>query len=191
MEKISTYVKIPRERIGALIGPKGLIKEKVEEELYVRLQVDSETGRVMIVLSPDAQDPSLIFRAKELITAIGRGFSPGRAFRLIEDDDTILEIIDLREIVGSSHSDLNRLKGRIIGKEGKARKMIEDLTEAEVSVYGHTVSIIGSSEQVEVAREAIYILIRGRQHRTAYRFLQRKRRELKRKEMELWETKKQ
>ncbi len=187
MARPSTFVKVPRERIGALIGPNGRVKETVEKQLSVELQVDSQTGNVTITLSPTAEDPSLLFRAKETIIAIGRGFSPERAFRLVRDDDTILVVIDLRNIVGRSQSDIKRLKGRIIGKEGKTRRIIEELTDASVSVHGHTISIIGDMDQAEVAREAIQMLIKGSQHRTVYGFLHKKRRELKKKRFELWE----
>lgn len=188
MARASTYVKIPRERVGVLIGPDGRVKENVEKKLSVELQVNSETGGVEIMLSPNAQDPSLLFRAKEVVTAIGRGFSPERAFILMEDEEALLEVIDLREIMGKSPSDMKRLKGRIIGKDGKTRRIIEELTEAKVSVYGHTISIIGNTDEAEIAREAINMLLRGRQHRTVYRFLHGKRRELKKKKMELWEA---
>lgn len=189
MARPSTLVKVPRERIGALIGPNGRVKETVEKELSVEIQIDSQTGNITITLSPIAADPSLLFRAKEVITAIGRGFSPQRAFRLLQDDNTILVVIDLRDIVGKSQSDIKRLKGRIIGKEGKTRRIIEELTDASVSVHGHTISIIGDIDQAEVAREAIEMLLRGSQHRTVYRFLHRKRRDLKKKRLELWEPK--
>jgi len=185
--RASTFVKVPRERIGALIGPNGRVKESVEKELSVELQIDSQTGDITITLSPTAEDPSLLFRAKEVITAIGRGFSPERAFRLLQNDDAVLEVIDLRDIVGKSQSDMKRLKGRIIGEGGKTRRILEELTDASVSVHGHTVSIIGDMDQAEVAREAIQMLLRGSQHRTVYRFLHRKRRELKKKRLELWE----
>jgi rRNA processing protein Krr1/Pno1 len=56
---------------------------------------------------------------------------------------TSTTIIDLRLIFGRSESDIKRIKGRIIGTEGKTRKLIEELTEADVVVYGHTVGIIG------------------------------------------------
>lgn len=188
MARPSTFVKIPRERVGVLIGPNGHVKERVEERLSVELQINSETGDVEVMLSPNAQDPSFLFRAKEVVTAIGRGFSPERAFILLDDEEALFEIIDLHDIVGKSLSDMERLKGRIIGRNGKTRKIIEELTDAKVSVYGHTVSIIGAMDEAEIAREAIQMLLRGSQHRTVYRFLNRKRRELKRKKMELWET---
>ncbi len=188
MEGASAFVKVPRERIGALVGPDGRVKVNIEKKLSISLRIDSQTGDIQITLMPTAQDPTVLFRAKEIVTAIGRGFSPEHAFRLLEDDEAMLEVIDLRETVGRSQSDMKRLKGRVIGKEGKTRRIIEELTEANISVYGHTISIIGEIDQVEIAKEAVRMLIRGSLHGTVYRFLHRKRRELKKKKMELWET---
>ncbi|UCG45213.1 MAG: RNA-processing protein [Candidatus Bathyarchaeota archaeon] len=187
MASASVYVRIPRERIGALLGPDGSVKAFIEKKLSATLAVDSQTGDVKIALSSAAQDPSLLFRAKEVITAIGRGFSPDHASRLIWDDEATLTVIDLREIIGKSLSDMKRLKGRVIGKEGKTRRILEELTEAGISVFGHTVSIIGDIEQTEIAKEAILMFLRGSQHRTVYRFLHRKRRGLKKRKLELWE----
>ena len=188
MAKPSVFVKIPRERVGVLIGPDGRVKEAVEKKFSVSLQIDSEAGDVTITQDATEQDPTILFRAREVVTAIGRGFSPERAFRLFDNEDVVLEVIDLREIVGKSLSDIKRLEGRVIGKAGKTRKIIEELTETYVSVYGYTISIIGTTDQIEAAREAISMLIRGSQHSTVYRFLHKKRRELKKKKLELWET---
>ena len=188
MAKPSVFVKIPRERVGVLIGPDGRVKETVEKKFSVSLQIDSEAGDVTITQDATEQDPTILFRAREVVTAIGRGFSPERAFRLFDNEDVVLEVIDLREIVGKSLSDIKRLEGRVIGKAGKTRKIIEELTETYVSVYGYTISIIGTTDQIEAAREAISMLIRGSQHSTVYRFLHKKRRELKKKKLELWET---
>jgi len=185
--KPSTFVRIPKDRIGALIGPEGRVKERIEKQMGVEMSIDSETGDVNLSLSPNVEDPSVLFRAKEVVTAIGRGFSPDRASRLLRDEDTLLEVIDLREIFGRSLSDLERLKGRIIGQEGKTRRIIEELTDADVSVYGHTVSIIADPDEMDIAREAIKMLLQGRQHSSVYRFLHKKRRELKKKKLELWE----
>jgi ribosomal RNA assembly protein len=188
VEGTKLYIKIPGDRIGALVGPEGSVKANIEKKLSVGLKVDSQSGDVQITLQPTAEkDPTVLFRARELVTAIGRGFSPNHAFRLLDDDETVLEVIDLRETVGRSQSDLKRLKGRVIGKEGKTRRIIEELSEANIAVYGHTISIIGQPDQAAIAREAVRILIRGSLHGTVYRFLHKKRRELKKKRLELWE----
>jgi ribosomal RNA assembly protein len=187
MAKASSFLKIPRERIGVLIGPNGDIKKYVERTLLVKLEIESETGGVKIVLAENVEDPSLLFKAKDVVNAIGRGFSPELAFRLIRGEEAFLDIIDLRAIFGKSESDIRRVKGRIIGMEGKTRRIIEELTETNVCVYGYTVGLIGDIEQVQAAREAIQMLIRGSIHSKVYRFLHRKRRELKKRKLELWE----
>ena len=187
MEGSKTYVKIPGDRIGALVGPDGTVKNVIERKLSVDLEVDSESGTVQVTMPADAKDPTVLFRAKELVTAIGRGFAPDHAFRLLDDEEIVFEVIELRDIVGRSASDLKRLKGRVIGKEGKTRKIIEELSEANISVYGHTISIIGYPEQASIAREAVSMLIRGSLHGTVYRFLHKKRRDLKKQRLQLWE----
>lgn len=188
MAKPNTFIKIPRERVGVLIGPEGKTKKHIEEKLGVDLVIDSEAGDVTISLAAKNEDPSMLFKAKDLVSAIGRGFSPEHAFRLVRDEDAILDIIDLRTVFGKSEADIKRVQGRIIGMNGKTRRIIEELTDTEVSVYGHTVSIIGTIEQVQIAREAIEMLIKGSMHGTVYRFLHRKRRELKKSKFEIWET---
>lgn len=187
MAKPSAFLKIPKERVGALIGPEGRIKKVIEGKLMVELQIDSESGGVTLTLAEKAEDPSLLFRAQDVVSAIGRGFSPEHAFRLINDEDTMLDVIDLRTVFGRSESDIRRIKGRIIGMNGKTRRIIEELTDTNVAVYGHTVSILGNIEQAEAAREAIQMLVKGSLHSTVYRFLHRKRRELKKRKLELWE----
>ena len=183
----STLIKIPKERIGVLIGPEGETKTSLEKTLSVELDVDSEAGDVTVTLAGDAKDPTLLFRAKDVINAIGRGFSPEHAFRLVRNEDALLDVIDLRSTFGRSESDIKRVKGRIIGMNGKTRQIIEELTDTNVAVYGHTVSIIGELEQAQVAREAVQMLVKGSMHGTVYRFLHRKRRDLKKKKLQLWE----
>jgi ribosomal RNA assembly protein len=70
---------------------------------------------------------------------------------------------------------------------GKTRRIMEELTDANIAVYGHTIGIIGNFDQAQVAREAIQMLINGSMHSVVYRFLHRKRRELKKKMLEIWE----
>jgi len=185
--RTNTFLKIPKERVGVLIGPEGKTKKHVEEKLKVELQIDSEAGDVIITMAENADDPSTLFKAKDLVTAVGRGFSPEHAFRLVRDEEAVLDVIDLRSAFGKSEADIKRVQGRIIGTNGKTRRIIEELTDTNVSVYGHTVSIIGTVEQVQIARDAIEMLVKGSMHGTVYRFLHRKRRELKKKKLELWE----
>lgn len=187
MSKPNMFVRIPKERVGVLVGPDGKVKQRIEEKFMVELEIESKSGGVNIVLSEEAVDPSLLFKAKDTVTAIGRGFSPEHAFRLLRNEDAIFDFIDLRLIFGKSESDIRRVKGRVIGANGKTRKLIEELTDANVVVYGHTIGFIGTFERVDVAKNAVQMLIDGSQHNTVYRYLQKKRSEFKKQRLELWE----
>jgi len=187
MAEGTQHILIPKERVGALIGKKGIVKRKIEEALNVEMNIDSVTGSVGITLRPDAPDSTSILNARAVVNAIGKGFSPEAAFRLL-NDGVILRVMDLREYFGKSISDIQRIKGRIIGKKGRTRTLIENLTGVDLSVYGHTVSIIGEPVQLEVAVGAVKMLIEGRLHKTVYGYLYRKRRELKEEELKIWET---
>ncbi len=178
---------IPRERVGVLIGPKGSVKSTIEQKLFVDLEIDSDTGSVYIGVKPDSPDPSSALRAKDLVLAIGRGFSPSRAFSLFNEDYSF-DIVDLHEYFGKNESEIRRVDGRIIGREGKARRNLEELTGTLISVSGHTVSIIGTFESVSMAKDALEKLIEGRQHGTVYKFLRKKRGQVKKeKALGLWE----
>ena len=181
------FVRIPKERVGVLVGPDGKVKQRIEEKFVVELEIESGSGGVTIVLSDKASDPSLLFRAKDTITAIGRGFSPEHAFRLLRNEDDIFDFIDLRLVFGKSDSDIRRVKGRVIGANGKTRKLIEELTNVSLVIYGHTIGFIGTFERVDIARNAVQMLIDGSQHHTVYKYLQRKRSEFKKQRLELWE----
>ncbi|HPC27445.1 MAG TPA: KH domain-containing protein, partial [Candidatus Methanomethylicus sp.] len=125
--------------------------------------------------------------ARDIVNAIGRGFSPVRAFRLFTDGQ-MLEVIDLKQALNESRSQMQRIKGRIIGENGKTRRIIESLTGTVVSVYGHTVSIIGEYEEIIVAKEAVAMLVKGAMHGSVYRYLNKEHAELKKKRMSLWEA---
>lgn len=180
-----TYIRIPRDRVGVLIGPQGKNKKRLEVTFQVSLTVDSETGNVVITPQPDQTDVSVLFTVRNISQAIGRGFSPRRAMTLLNEDQDIL-ILDLEEYVGTSRNALNRIKGRIIGKEGKSRALLEELTECLISVYGGTVAIIGSYEMLSVAKEAVEMLINGAFHKTVWNHLYAYRRKMKKERGELW-----
>jgi len=179
-------MKIPKERIGAIIGKSGKVKEQIEKRCGVEIEIDSESGDVSISGAKPIEQMEA-FRAVEVITAISRGFSPERAFRLFEDEEILFQQIDLHDYAGRSPNALERIKGRIIGEGGKARRMIEELTGAHVSVYGHMVGFIGSFHEVKLATDAIIMLAKGSMHKSVYNKLQDARRRDKMDKMRLWE----
>ncbi|MEM0282548.1 MAG: RNA-processing protein, partial [Desulfurococcaceae archaeon] len=108
------YEKIPVERVGVLLGGGGAVKKEIEEKTRTMLTIDPTTGSIIIEPAFPNTTALELMKAQNIIRAIGCGFSPERAFRLLEDDQ-ILEVIDVRQYVGDKPNHLKRVLGRIIG----------------------------------------------------------------------------
>ncbi len=166
-------VNMPEERVGVLIGEGGRVKREIERLLNVVLDVDSREGTVVINLAKPVEqggDPSSLFKARDVITAVARGFSPEKALKLA-GDEYVLMVVDLTDYVGRNPNHLKRVKARIIGSEGRARRIVEENCHVDISVYGDTVSIIGRFEDVKAAEEAIISLVKGAPHGAVYKMV--------------------
>lgn len=175
-------IKIPQDRVGSIIGNKGSTKKMLQKMSGgIRIEVDTEEGDV-IIHDDNPKDPLLALKLIDVIKAIGRGVNPEKAVRLFEDDE-YFELIDLKEFVSGRDSQLSRIRGRVIGTNGKTRSLIEDLTGVDMCVYGNTISLIGTSAGLPVAKHAIQLLLNGSEHSTVYRYLENQRPKLRIMEM--------
>ncbi len=170
------YVRIPEDRIGVAIGPGGSTKRALAEATRTEIEAGPEPGEFR-VHGPDDGDPLAVLKARDVILAIGRGFSPERARRLLRDD-SYLAVLDIKLVSGKrAKAALWRIRSRLIGSHGKARERIEELSGCSVSVYGSTVAIIGQERQLEHATQAVELLLRGSEHSTVFHMLARQRRD--------------
>jgi ribosomal RNA assembly protein len=178
-------IRVPQDRVGVIVGRNGKVRKRIEQLTNVKLDIDSE-GTVTISSPSQSDDPILAWKARDIVRAIARGFSPKNALTLI-DEDMMLIVISLREAVGTSQNQLKRVAGRIIGENGRTRKVIEQVTETKLVVYGRTVSIIGMNPGLDYARRAVDMLVSGAPHSAVYSRLERMRRDMNRQRAELWE----
>ncbi len=180
------YVKVPIDRLGTVIGEKGKVKQMIMDATGTRITVDTENGVVIIEPETEGVPPVNLMKAGEIVKAIAYGFPPEKAMRLLEEDQ-ILVIVNLKDYVGDAPNHLTRIKGRIIGEKGRARRTIEEMTGTLINVGDYVVAIIGDYERAMAAKKAVEMLIEGRMHSTVYRYLERVLREIKRREhLRLW-----
>ncbi len=174
-QEYSYELKITKDRIAVLIGTKGETKKELEKETGCRIDVDSKEGDVIIT----GKDAINMFALREVIKAIARGFNPDLAKQLLKQD-YILDVISLNDY-SKEKSHQQRLKGRVIGMDGKSRHTIEELTECYISVYGKTIAVIGKIEMVGICKRAIETLLAGSPHANVYKWLERQRRLMRKK----------
>jgi len=156
-------LKVPKETVETIKK----IKHEIEKGTGTKIRIDD----CEIIIDGDTLNS---YNAQRIIKAVARGFPPKDALRLAKDE-TCFEIIEIRDFGGKTRNDLVRLRGRIIGEKGKAKRNIENLTNTSISVSGKTVGIIGEVEGVMEAKEAVTSLLQGSKHGTAYKLIERKK----------------
>ncbi|NIO44317.1 MAG: RNA-processing protein [Candidatus Aenigmarchaeota archaeon] len=150
---------VPKDRIKVIKDKKTV--KKLENSIKIKVSFQENS----VIIEGEGVE---LFQAKNIVKAIARGFSPEKAFRLLNDEES-LEIIKLE---GFTDKKTKVIKARLIGTKGKTRKLIENFSGCSVSIYGKTICIIGNFEQMNIAREAIKMIIRGSKHSKVYGFLQ-------------------
>jgi ribosomal RNA assembly protein len=138
--------------------------EKIEKLSNCKISLEDQEVTI------EGNDPLTVLRVKEVFRALNRGFDLNTALYLL-DESYFLDIIDVKDY-GKSRERQIQLKGRVIGKGGSIKKMIEEKTGTKICVHGKTISIIGKWENLQVARKAIEMLLEGKMHSSVQKFLE-------------------
>jgi len=186
--QLKFYLIIPQERVPVLRGHKDATLKEIMQRTKTSITVE-DGGRVIIEPTEEST-PISMMKARDIIRAIGLGFSPDVALALLSDD-MVIDIVDVKDFMLDHHNEkaLRRMLGRVIGKKGKAKRNIEEIADVHLSIFDGKVAIIGSYENVEAAKKAISELLEGKMHATVYRHLENTMRTIKRKSMlDYWRT---
>ncbi|MFA5332905.1 MAG: KH domain-containing protein [Candidatus Nanoarchaeia archaeon] len=157
-------VKIPEDRVGVLIGKNGSVKKEIEKAFKAKLEIGSD-GLVLM----EGKDSLDLYTCEKVVKAIGRGFNPEVAL-LLKNEEYDFELMNINDYA-KSQNDLDRLRGRVIGKDGASKDLIEKKTQTYIIVYGKTVGIIGKLEMVELAFNAVEMLLKGARHPTVFGYI--------------------
>ncbi|ABP94828.1 MULTISPECIES: KH domain-containing protein [Metallosphaera] len=128
------------------------------------------------IVDPKNQNPYQALKVVSVIRAIGLGVSVSDALKLM-GEEVMMDVIDLKEI-SNSRDNMTRVKGRIIGEGGKTKKIIQEYTGVSVVISGHYITLLGNYEQIPIAKKALELLVKGREHSTVYRYLDRAEQQL-------------
>jgi len=168
-------VKIPSERVSAILGKGGEIKDYLEQRMKVSIKVGSD-GEVEIEGEPIDE-----FVGKDIVKAIGRGFDPAVALKLLSDEYGF-KLVDLRDYADSPKS-IHRITGRVIGENGRTKEIIREEVGSDIAIWGHTVGVISKLETLDYAVSAIFRIIEGSPHANVYAYLEKCRRKIKQEEV--------
>lgn len=151
-------LKIPKIRIGAIIGKDGQTKKELEDISDSKIEINSNTGDIEI--STEKANPITFYRLELVIKAIGRGFNPEKAKNLFDENYT-LNVINLKDLSIKNKKTTYTRKSRVIGTDGSIRKYLEDNLDCYISIQGKTISIVGNLKNIKIANEVIMRLLKG------------------------------
>ena len=146
---------------------KRIIRNKEKLESNLKVKITNRGKEIFIEGHPEEE-----YYAEKVIDALDFGFSFSTAI-LIKKGDFIFEILNIKDY--TKRKDLERIKARIIGKGGKTLKVLHDLTECYFELNDNKVGIIGISEYVKNAEEAVVSIIKGAKQSNVYHFLEKNR----------------
>ncbi len=149
-------------------------KDEVERKLNVKLTI---VGNKISYEgdSIDEYEASLVFEA------ISFGFSVRVALNLKIEENTF-KVVHIKD---HTKRKLKDIKSRLIGTQGKTRRIISDISNCYVLINESDVGIIGYVEDVENASTAIISLIKGSKQANMYQYLERMNRTKKEEDFKI------
>lgn len=142
-----------------------LKRTKPELEKVLKVKIDIKGKQVTI--DGEAVDE---FEAAQIVEAIGFGFSTKKAL-LLKDPEYTFRRISIKNF--TRRKNLEDVRARIIGKQGKTKKTIQDISGVYLELNNNEVGLIGPTEDIEQETAALTNLIRGTKQANVYQKLEK------------------
>ena len=145
--------------------PKRITKNRKNLEKKLRIKITGRGEEITIHGPPESE-----YIAEKVIDALEFGF-PFSVALLIKEQDFMFEVLNIKDY--TRRKDLEKVRARIIGKQGKTLRTLLELTKCHFEIKDNQVGIIGEPEYMKNAQEAMISLIRGAKHANVYSFLEK------------------
>ncbi|XP_011863871.1 PREDICTED: RNA-binding protein pno1-like [Vollenhovia emeryi] len=155
-------IPVPAHRYSPLKENWIKIFTPITEHLKLQIRFNLKTRNVEIRTSPETSDMSYLQKAADFVKAFICGFEVEDALALLRLDDLFVEsfeIQDVKQRIKGDHQ--SRAIGRLAGKGGRTKFTIENVTKTRIVLAETKIHILGSFQNIQLARRAICNLILG------------------------------
>lgn len=138
-------------------------KEILEKKLKVKISIE---GRKISAQGTELDE----FLALKVFEALDLGFSIDASLMLCEQD-FLLEKLEIKNL--TPRRNLEQVRARIVGKDGRTKELIEELTDCDISLSGNEIGVIGQVERIKICMNALTKLVQGSKQSSVYSYLEK------------------
>ncbi|KAL4067710.1 hypothetical protein V8B97DRAFT_1423130 [Scleroderma yunnanense] len=154
-------VSIPPHRMTPIKKDWIHIFSPLTEVLGLQVRMNMHRRCVEIRTSKHTKDVGALQKGADFIKAYALGFDVNDAIALLRLDDLYLDSFEIKDVKTLHGDHLSRAIGRIAGHDGKTKFTIENASRTRIVLADTKIHIMGSFQNIKVARDAIVSLILG------------------------------
>jgi len=113
------------------------------------------------------------FLGEKILTAIDFGFNAEDAL-ILKKEDFSLQFVNIKSHTKKKNFQL--IRSRIIGREGRAKATIEELTGSIIVLHENKIGIIVDSNHLDSVVQALISIIQGSKHANVFAYLEKQNR---------------
>lgn len=83
------------------------------------------------------------------------------ALLILKRSNVFTDSFEIKDVKRLKHQHITRAIGRIIGRDGKIKKSLEMASNTKIVICGEAIHILGSVDNIKLARDAVCRLIMG------------------------------
>jgi len=154
-------VPVPKHRYSPLKENWMKLFEPIVEHLKLQVRFNLKSKNVEIRTCKDTEDIQNLQKAADFVRAFILGFEVEDALALIRLDDLFIDSFVVTDVKMLKGDHLARAIGRVAGKGGRTKYTVENVTKTRVVLADAKIHILGSYQNIAIARRAICNLILG------------------------------
>jgi len=154
-------VAIPPHRMSPLKKDWINIFGPLTEILGLQIRMNVQRKCVEMRTSKHTKELGALQKGADFVKAYALGFDVNDGIALLRLDDLYLDSFEIKDVKTLHGDHLSRAIGRIAGQDGKTKFTIENASRTRIVLADTKIHILGSFQNIKIARDAIVSLILG------------------------------